>query len=225
MGATQGRVGLFSLGTWLLASLIVVDAVWAEGEVSFIAAPEVGVGRNPLSIAVGDFNGDGQPDLATANIGDGAASILLGGGDGTFQASPDVVVGAGPTSIAVGDFNDDGRLDLATANISVNNVSIRLGQGDGTFRVAPDVGVGASPQSIAVGDFNRDGRPDLATANGTFPEPGGGAHCGYSIDPAGAGRRHFPGGPRGWSGGGSSVHHGGRFQWRHPARCGHSQCR
>jgi hypothetical protein len=167
MGATQARVGLFSLGMWLLASLVVVDAVWAEGEVSFIAAPEVGVGRNPLSIAMGDFNGDGEPDLATANIGDGAASILLGWGDGTFQVAPDVGVGASPQSITGADFNGDGLADLATANARADTVSILLGQGDGTFQAAQDFDVraGASAASITVGDFNGDGRPDMAIAN------------------------------------------------------------
>jgi len=169
MRATKGRRGLVSLGMWLLGTLVGVDAVWAQGGVSFTARPDVQVGRTPLSITVGDFNGDGWPDVATANQEDNTVSIRLGRGDGTFQVAPDVGVGALPTSVTVGDFNGDGRPDLAAANFvgfsEPGTVSIRLGQGDGTFQVAPELEVGGQPLSLTVGDFNGDGRPDLATAN------------------------------------------------------------
>ena len=51
------------------------------------------VGYRPYSVAVGDFNGDGKPDLAIANGGDSTVSVLLGNGDGTFQASRTFAVG------------------------------------------------------------------------------------------------------------------------------------
>jgi hypothetical protein len=168
MSAIKAKLSLFSLGMLLLGSLVVVDAVWAQGEVSFIARRDFRVGEFPLSVTVGDFNGDGHQDLATAIGGFGAnttVAILLGRGDGTFQAAPDVAVGEVPFSITVGDFNGDGHEDLATANSNSNSVSILLGQGDGTFQAAPDVGVGRTPRSVTVGDFNGDGRQDLATAN------------------------------------------------------------
>ena len=87
MGATKAGRGLFGLGMLLLGSLVVVDAVWAQGEVSFIARREFRVGAFPHSVAVGDFNGDGRRDLATANLDTDTVSILLGQGDGTFQAA------------------------------------------------------------------------------------------------------------------------------------------
>ena len=126
MGATKARCGLLGLGILLLGSLVVVDAVWARGEVSFIARRDFGVGAGPFSVTVGDFNGDGRQDLATANEFASTVSILLGRGDGTFQAAPDVGVGTGPRSVAVGDFNGDGRPDLATANPDASTVSILL---------------------------------------------------------------------------------------------------
>ncbi len=125
------------------------------------------VGIRPLSVAVGDFNADGRPDLAVANSGSANVSILLGNGGGTFQAAVSYAVGTTPPSVAVGDFNADGRLDLAVANYNSNTVSILLGNTNGTFQAAVNFAVGVRPNSVAVGDFNADGRPDLAVANQT----------------------------------------------------------
>jgi hypothetical protein len=122
---------------------------------------------------VGDFNGDGHVDLATANAGSDTVSILLGRGDGTFHTTPDITIGEWPQSVTVGDFNGDGHVDLAAANGgnsypdgTSDSVSIILGVGDGTFRSAQKFRVGDFPSSVTVADFNGDGRLDLVTANG-----------------------------------------------------------
>lgn len=123
------------------------------------------VGGNPYSVAVADFNGDGNTDLVTANFASGTVSILLGNGDGTFATAINHSVGSNPYSVAVGDFNVDGKPDLATANGGSGNVSVLLGNGDGTFNPAQNYPTGAMPYGIAVGDFNSDGKPDLAVTN------------------------------------------------------------
>jgi hypothetical protein len=123
-------------------------------------------------VAVADFNGDGRPDLATANQFEGTVSIVLGRGDGTFAAAPEVRVGGGPVSVAVGDFNGDGHVDLAVANQFGPTVSIRFGQGDGTFVAAPDIVVAFEPNSVAVGDFNGDSHLDLAMAGAKCHDDG-----------------------------------------------------
>jgi hypothetical protein len=122
-------------------------------------------GSEPWSIASGDFNGDGIPDLAVANSNGNSVTILLGKGDGTFTQAASVPTGIDPVSIAVADFNGDGKLDLAVANLNSDSVTILLGNGDGTFTAAASPPTGYDPCSIAVGDFNRDGVPDLAVAN------------------------------------------------------------
>jgi len=132
---------------------------------TFQAAVNYAAGTNPYYVAVGDFNADGRPDLAVANINSDNISILLGNGDGTFQPRVTYAVGNFPRSVAVGDFNADGRPDLAVANTGGNNVSILFGIGNGTFQAAVNYAVGSQPISVAVGDFNADGRPDLAVAN------------------------------------------------------------
>ena len=116
------------------------------------------------SIAVGDFNGDGKPDLVMANSEVNSVSLLLGNGDGSFQMHVDYATGNGP-SLIVGDFNHDGKLDLAVANYEDDTMSVLLGDGNGTFQPHVDYPTGHSPSSLAVGDFNGDGKLDLAVAN------------------------------------------------------------
>jgi uncharacterized protein (TIGR03437 family) len=129
----------------------------------FQAAVSYGAGVNPISVAVGDFNGDGRADLVTANYGGNKdVSVLLGNGDGTFQRAVNYGTGGLPLSVAVGDFNGDGKPDLAIANYSI---SVLLGNGDGTFKRAVTYGTSNASWSVAVGDFNGDGKLDLATAN------------------------------------------------------------
>ena len=70
-------------------------------------------GNLPYSVAIGDFNGDGIPDLVTANAGSNTATVFLGNGDGTFTTGPSPLLGINPISAAVGDFNDDGLSDIA----------------------------------------------------------------------------------------------------------------
>ena len=99
----------------------------------FSAATAFTVGDAPHAIAVGDFNGDGKLDVATASHSGSTISILLGLGDGKFAAAKTVTVGSHPSAIVAADFNGDGKLDLAVANNGSNTVSILHGNGAGGF--------------------------------------------------------------------------------------------
>src|SRR5260370_6422887 len=91
-----------------------------------------GTATGPSCIVVGDFNGDGKPDLAVTNFSDQNVWVLLGNGDGTFQPARSVFVSPGrgfPWYIAEGDFNCDGKLDLAVTHYTDNNVSVLLSNG------------------------------------------------------------------------------------------------
>jgi hypothetical protein len=123
----------------------------------------------PISVAVGDFNGDGALDLAVTNSGVGTLSIFLGKGDGTFQAAQNQSVGPTSRSVAVGDFNGDGIPDLAVTGSYFSylpaTVKVLLGNGDGTFQAPQAYPVGTGAYWVTTGDFNRDGVLDLAVAD------------------------------------------------------------
>ena len=123
------------------------------------------VGIQPYAVAVGDFDGDGKPDLAVTNVGDDTVSVLLGRGGGGFQAPATYDTGSAPWSVAVGDFNGDGKPDLAVANESDGTVSVLLNKGNGIFAAQTICSMGINPYWVAAGDFNGDGKPDLAVAN------------------------------------------------------------
>jgi hypothetical protein len=112
---------------------------------------------------VGDFNGDGKPDLASANASN-TVSVLSGDGSGNFAITTLTVPGI-PLGIAVGDFNGDGKLDLVTATYSYGAVTVILGNGSGGFGAQTSFSVGHQPVSVTVGEFNGDNKPDLVTAN------------------------------------------------------------
>ena len=119
------------------------------------------------SLALGDFNGDGNLDFASTSSNDNTVSILLGNGDGTFQGRVVYATAAFPYGIAVGDFNGDGQLDLAVANINSSAVSVLLGNGDGTFQPHVEYHAGRGAGWVNAADLNADGVLDLVVANGT----------------------------------------------------------
>lgn len=114
-------------------------------------------------LTTGDFNGDGNLDVAASDASLGFIYVMLGNGSGGFQSAATLnwVLAAG--SLATGDFNCDGHLDLAAG--TGNQVSFFAGNGDGAFGAPSVFGAGSENYGLAIGDFNGDGKPDAATAN------------------------------------------------------------
>ena len=126
-------------------------------------------GSSPNDVAIVDFNGDGNIDLAVPNHGTSYISVLLGDGTGRFGArlQTDVQSRPHPHGIAVGDFNGDRKMDVAIESWGNNQVEILFGKGDGHFQT-PGVffGVGQMPyERLRCGDVNADGVPDIITTN------------------------------------------------------------
>lgn len=152
-----------------------LSVLLGNGAGGFGTAMSIGLNSGPTSVTIGDFNGDGIPDLAAARRAT-VVSVLLGNGNGTFEAPMNFGVGPYPSSVAIGDLNGDGNLDLAVAlngshDQHLGSVAILLGNGEGNFGAVKHFAAGFHPRSVAIGDFNRDGKPDLAVSDGT---PGSG---------------------------------------------------
>jgi hypothetical protein len=103
----------------------------------------------PAQSVVADLNGDGFPDIATANA-ENTISVLLGNGDGTFQAQKTYSVGNQVEFVATGDLNLDGNQDIVVANYGDQDVGVLLGNGDGTFKSQVTYKVGGPDSGLAI---------------------------------------------------------------------------
>ena len=136
-----------------------------------------------LTVAIGDFNGDGKPDIASlteTSAAQAAIAISLNQGGGTFAAPTLMNLSDGDAvrfaAVAAADFNSDGKVDLAYMEPEAFS-GVFYGNGDGTFQSVP-IGTGASSYvvpkdllnistggaAIAV-DLNKDGKPDVLDGN------------------------------------------------------------
>jgi hypothetical protein len=150
-------------------TLTVVSGTECNLTAQFTNAADVSTGNGPTSVAIGDFNNDGNQDLAVGSRFSNSVSIRLGNGLGGFGGTTNVPFPGSVWSVAVGDFNNDGNQDFACVTYPEAGVFVRLGDGLGGFSAAPDVSPVNNPFNMAVGDFNNDGNQDLVTANASFP--------------------------------------------------------
>ncbi|CAF0779959.1 unnamed protein product [Adineta steineri] len=125
-----------------------------------------GSSPHPHGLALGDFNRDGQLDIAIANYGLNNVGVLLGHTNGTFPLQTVFSTGdlSFPTSVAVDDLNNDNELDIIVANSATENVGILFGYGNGSFTNLNmySTGVGSIPEAVITGDFNNDKKLDIA---------------------------------------------------------------
>src|SRR5207253_5771902 len=88
-----------------------LNILLGNGDGTFQSIQTYAFGVRPNAVAIGDFNGDGIPDLAVTSLEtypvDPMVSILLGNGDGSFQTPINYALPDQPNAVAIGDFNGD----------------------------------------------------------------------------------------------------------------------
>ena len=189
-GAIDGNGSLGVAYTDQDANKVVVRNVLANG--SFGAAAVVPVtgttGTGPAAIALGDVDGDGQPDILTANRDGDSVTVLLNDGSSFVLGGADVsvvgngsVLGRGPSTITLADVDQDGDLDVVTANLGnpadpqpTRSLTLLLNDGTGAFTIATStlfplveksfpIALDGVPGEVAVVDLNGDHAVDLVT--------------------------------------------------------------
>jgi len=155
-----------------------VAVLLGNGDGTFQPMQSYNSGYGTRTVAVGDFNNDGNVDLVVGNecvnaacdIPGSAVVVLRGDGAGAFHKGHSYSVSGYLYSIAVADLKGDGKLDLLVAT---GDVDVLLGNGDGTFQPAQVITSDTSGAiSIAAADVNGDGKLDLVVANFADLPPG-----------------------------------------------------
>ena len=127
---------------------------------------------NVRGLCIMDLNGDGWPDIATANMAGGVEpnrgtiSMMLNDGSGQF---PNITTipspGRGEKTCATGDANEDGILDLFVGAFNSDEMLVYLGDGEGGLELASKVPTRGRTWRVVTGDMNGDGHVDLVSAN------------------------------------------------------------
>lgn len=155
-----------------------IAVLFGYGDGNFHLAVNYSAGQDPRSITSGDFNGDGNIDIAVANHGSSNISILFSNPNGTFKPAVNYPLSSAPIKVIAGFFHGNQYVDLAV--LTETGVSILLNNGNGTFQHEKLINTGFNGSGfidIVMADFDGDGNTDLAVAKrgfyGIFYDQGG----------------------------------------------------
>ena len=143
-------------------------AVFWGGDQGLSKTPTViTVGDSPISLAVGDFNGDNRGDVAIGNETSSQIVLVWNRGERAFEVGSPALYWLKPTFISAGDFNGDTVLDLLV--VGERQTGVFVGDGEGDFTAADSFVLTQTTRTAAVGDFDDDGDLDVAIATGLSP--------------------------------------------------------
>ncbi len=139
---------------------------YAAGQIAFAPHVDVQVTSTPDQTTVGDFDGDGDLDLAITSDGPDRVTILVNDGTGTFGAGNDVNLpsSSSPKGIACADFDGDLDLDLVVALYGQDQLLVVINQGSGSFTLGASYPVSHGVTYVVVGRFDPDASIDLAAS-------------------------------------------------------------
>lgn len=123
------------------------------------------VGSTVWSVIAADINGDGKPDLISANYGDNTLTVYTNNGGGVFGSNATLTVGLQPESVIASDFYGNGKVDLISANSGDNTLTVLTNDGSGVFGSNATLNVGNRPACVVAADVNNDGHLDLISVN------------------------------------------------------------
>jgi len=140
----------------------VTDGTWMG---TFLPLQTRYTDAGPTGIATGDFNGDGDADLAVACGLSNTMNVLFGQGNGSFNTAISMAAGNNPMMVTAWDLDDSGSDDILVGNQFSDTISIWYSNGDGTFEVRDDFAAGNGSRAVEVVRFDPDPLPDLVVTN------------------------------------------------------------
>jgi len=141
--------------------------LWGRGDGTFSKGNSLKDERleNLKSITFGDFDRDGNQDLAAVAADSANVGIFLGSGERDFRPPLLFSTGPAPHLIRRADLDGDGKDDLVIAEQGGLALLLGWGAGSQTFHPAVHLGTGGTPSSVALLDLDGDGRLDLVVTD------------------------------------------------------------